>query len=402
MLLDNRTLLFSIVLVSAMMSFALAVVSKGQEHDGLKKWSVALALEAIAFALSALRGEIADVLSILLFGILMIGAQALKLAAIHEFRGIAWPRLQCLLPIALAALALLWLPYSDLRDRIIIGSLIYGAQMLMLVQALRGDVESSTGRAWWLLFGSTLTMLPLFALRALVAYFDVFAFAAPQNTIAPNPVQLAVFASLIALSLLGSMGFILMVKERADRALRAMAMNDSLTGIFNRRAFMERAEQEYAIARRNKTPLSLLMLDIDHFKHINDEYGHSTGDDVLVDIVRVLAQRLRKQDTLGRYGGEEFCITLPSTDAAGAMNLAETLRSAVEKTPLVGQRKEIFVTISIGVIACHASCATCSVPLKNLFENADAALYQAKRGGRNRAVMLSVGCAEKAAEEEVQ
>jgi diguanylate cyclase (GGDEF)-like protein len=396
MLLDNRTLLLSIVLVSAMMSLALAIVSWGRENEGLKKWSGALALEAAAFALVALRGEIDDIFSIFIASVMVVAAQSLKLAAIYEYRSVSWPRLQCLLPVALAFLALLWVPYADNRHRIIVGSLLYGAQMLMLVHALRGDAESSTGRAWWLLFGSTLAMLPLFALRAVVAYFDVFAFARPQDTVAPNPVQLAVFVGFIALGLLGSMGFILMVKERADRALRAMAMSDSLTGIFNRRAFMERAEQEYATALRNKTPLSLLMLDIDHFKNINDENGHSTGDDVLVDIVSVLAQRLRKQDTLGRYGGEEFCIMLPCTDAAGAMTLAETLRAAVEKTPLAAQRGEIFVTISIGVIACNAGCAACNVPLQGLFENADAALYQAKRDGRNRVVMLPAGCAEKA------
>ena len=392
MLLDNRTLIFSLMLLSAMMALSLAVVSWGREHDSLKKWAGAMALESFAWSLATARGAIPDVLSIVLFGILLVTAQAMKLAAIYEFRDLAWPRWQCLLPVGLAFLLLAALPYEDFRNRIIYGSLVYGVQLLMIMQVLRTDTESRTGRAWWLLFGATAAVLPLFALRAIAALFVGLEFATVQSSIAPNPVQLAVFVGLIALSMLGSMGFILMVKERADRAIRALAMIDSLTGVFNRRAFMERAEKEYAIAQRNKTSLALLMIDIDFFKRVNDEYGHPTGDDVLVDVARLLNSRLRMQDTLGRYGGEEFCILLPVTDEAGAMALAETLRSAVADTPLATGRKGISVTISIGVTVCPTSCADCNLGFYKLLDDADAALYQAKRDGRNRAVSLPNGC----------
>jgi diguanylate cyclase (GGDEF)-like protein len=392
MLLDNRTLLLSLVLVCAMMAISLAVASWGREHDSLKKWGGAMALESLAFVLAALRGDVPDFFGILIMGILMVGAQSVKLAAIYEYREIPCPRLQCFTPVALAAVLLIALPYDDVRDRLVLGSLVYALQMLLIMQALRGDVESRTGRAWWLVFGATLAIIPVFLLRGVVAYFGVYQFSSPQSSIAPNPVQMAVFVGIIGLSLMGSMGFILMVKERAERAIRLLAMNDSLTGIFNRRAFMDRAEKEYAIARRNQAPMALLMLDIDHFKSINDEHGHSIGDDVLVGIVQILNSRLRKQDTLGRYGGEEFCITLPGTDADGAMALAESLRASVENTPLIVGGKKILATISIGVMACQATCTTCNVALRALFDSADAALYQAKREGRNRAVMLPVHC----------
>ena len=392
MLLDNRTLLFSLVLISAMMASSLAVVSWGREQDSLKKWAGALALESLAWSLAAARGTIPDVLSIVLFGVLFVTAQATKLAAIHEYRDLPWPRWQCLLPVGLALLVLVALPYEDFRDRLIYGSLIYGAQMLMIVQILRTDTESRTGRAWLLLFGATVAILPLLALRAIVAFFGIFEFATLQSSVALNPVQLAIFVGSIGLSIMGSMGFILMVKERADRVIRSLAMIDSLTGVFNRRAFMERAEKEYAIAQRNKTPLALLMIDIDYFKRINDEYGHPTGDDVLVDVARILNSRLRKQDTLGRYGGEEFCVLLPATEEAGAMVLAETLRNAVESTLLATERKGISATISIGATVCPASCATGNPGFCKLLEDADAALYQAKHDGRNRTVMLPIGC----------
>jgi len=388
MLLDNRTLIFSLMLLSAMMALSLAVVSWGREHDSLKKWAGAMALESFAWSLATARGAIPDVLSIVLFGVLLVTAQSMKLAAIHEFRDLDWPRWQCLLPVALAFLILAALPYDDFRNRITFGSMLYGAQMLMLLQVLRTDTESRTGRAWWLLFGATTAVLPLFALRAIAAFFGIVEFATIQSSVAPNPVQLAVFVGLIALSMLGSMGFILMVKERADRAIRSLAMIDSLTGIFNRRAFMERAEKEYAIAQRNKTSLALLMIDIDFFKRINDEYGHPTGDDVLVDVARLLNSRLRKQDTLGRYGGEEFCILLPATDEAGAMAVAETLRNTVAETPLATERNSISATISIGVTVCPTSSVGCNLGFYKLLDDADAALYQAKRDGRNRTVTL--------------
>lgn len=392
MLLDNRTLLFSLMLISAMMALSLAVVSWGREHDSLKKWAGAMALESVAWSLGTARGEIPDILSIVLFGVFLVAAQAMKLAAIYEYRELPWPRWQCLLPVGLAALLLTALPYDDFRGRLIYGSLIYGAQMLMILQALRADTESRAGRAWRLLFGATVAILPLFALRAIVAYFGVLKFATVQSSIAPNPVQLSIFVGLIAMSMLGSLGFILMVKERADRAIRSLAMIDSLTGVFNRRAFMERAEKEYGIAQRNKSHLALLMIDIDFFKRINDEYGHPTGDDVLTDVARILGSRLRKQDTLGRYGGEEFCILLPATDEAGAMVVAETLRKAVAEAPLATERNGISVTISIGVTACPSFCTERNLGFYKLLDDADAALYQAKRDGRNRTVRLTIGC----------
>lgn len=396
MLFDNHTLVFSLMLISAMMALSLAVVSWGREHDSLKKWAGALALESVAFLLIDARGAIPDGISIVFPAVLTVAAQALKLAAIYEYRDLPWPRWQCLLPVGLVILIFLALPYGDFRGRLVYGSLIYGAQMLLILQILRSDTESRAGRAWWLLFGATLAIMPFVAMRAIAAFFRLVEFATIESTIAPNPVQMSIFVGFIAFGILGSLGFILMVKERADRAIRSLAMIDSLTGVFNRRAFMERADKEYAIAQRNKTPLALLMIDIDFFKRINDQYGHPTGDDVLTDVAQLLESRLRKQDTLGRYGGEEFCVLLPATDDAGAMAVAETLRHTVENTPLATGRKSLSATVSIGVTVCPANCDNCNIGFGKLLEDADFALYQAKHEGRNRTVILQIGCRDTA------
>ncbi|HEY3326374.1 MAG TPA: GGDEF domain-containing protein [Novimethylophilus sp.] len=393
MLLDNRTLLFSLMLISGLMALSLAVVSHRREREGLRKWAGALALESVVWLLIAARGMIPDILSIVVANLLMATAQSLKLAAIYEYRQWAWPRWQCLLPILLSLLLFASLPYEDVRSRIGYGSLVYAVQLLMIIQVLRTDMESRTGRAWWLIFGSAVVMLPMLALRSIAALTGAYVFAAPHTSVAPNPVQLAVFVCVTALDLLGSLGFILMIKERADREIRALAMTDSLTGIFNRRAFMAHAEKDMAAAQRSRLPLALLMIDIDLFKRINDEHGHSAGDAVLVEVTALLSSQLRRQDTLGRYGGEEFCVLLPATDETGALALAEKLRRAVEAIPLSIGHGSIPVTISLGVTAwLPTACESCLVDCSRMLEDADKALYQAKRGGRNRTVTIPSHC----------
>lgn len=397
MYLDNRTLLFSLMLISGLMALSLAVVARDGEQNGLKKWSGALMLEAVAWLLIALRGVISDTLSILVANLLLATAQAIKLGAIHEYRKLDWPHWQCILPVLFAVSIFVILPYDAMRARIALGSLLYSLQVTLTLRALRTDAGSRSGRAWGLVFYSYAVMLPMLLIRAAAALFGTVEFAGPNMSVAPNSTQLAVFVCLVALNLLGSMGFILMIKERADREMRALAMSDSLTKIFNRRALMAQAEKETAAAERNHLPLALVMIDIDHFKHINDQYGHAAGDAVLVEVARLLASQLRKQDTVGRYGGEEFCILLPATDEDGAVALAEKLRMAIAAASLPAGKTHISVTISLGITVWQTEMSPSDCG--QLLEKADRALYQAKAGGRNRTVVLSTPSSHKAPNE---
>jgi diguanylate cyclase (GGDEF)-like protein len=392
MLLDNRTLLFSLVMISALLALSLAVVARGNRRDGLRTWAGALGLESLAWLLISARGMIPDALSILGANLLMAGAQALKLAAVYEYRGLPWPRWRCLLPVLAMFLLVIALAYNDFRDRLLYGSLIYAVQMFLLLEILRTDTESRKGRAWWLLFGTTAAIVPILGLRALAALFDTTTFAAVQDSVAPNTVQMLVFVCVIALDILGSLGFILMEKERSDLELRALAMTDFLTRSLNRRAFTLRAEQEVSLAHRTGAPLALLMLDIDHFKQVNDRHGHAAGDIVLVEVARIIGSCIRKQDTLGRYGGEEFGVLLPATDQAGALVLAEKLRNAVASARFQFGPQPVSVTISAGVTVCQAQCARCPSDLHRLLEDADKALYEAKHAGRNCTAVKPAGC----------
>jgi diguanylate cyclase (GGDEF)-like protein len=158
-----------------------------------------------------------------------------------------------------------------------------------------------------------------------------------------------------------------------------MAIFDGLTQLHNRRYFEEFTEREIARCRRHKRPLSLLMFDVDHFKRINDEFGHLSGDHVLREMAAALSRRIRREELLARYAGDEFVVVLPETAPQDAMTLAETLRLIVQKTPFVFEGHALPVSISMGVGAMTPDIQTPA----QLVAAADAALYRAKQKGRN-------------------
>ncbi|HZW26075.1 MAG TPA: GGDEF domain-containing protein [Gallionella sp.] len=382
--LDPRTLLFALILANSLMALSLFVAaSNGKQRDGTRLWAVAMLLETLTWMLVAARGAIPDAFSLVVANGLKAGAHALALAAICEFQRRSAPRWQYFVPVVLAMLMAALLA-DDIRGRFAWGGLIFGFQLVLIARVLLTDKETRAGRAWRLLFGGLIVMLLVLGLRAAAALSGYAEFAQPQNAIAPHPVQIVSFIAIMATVLVGSVGFILMVKERTDREVLELAMTDSLTGIPNRRALMELSE--HALARRGSSPMALMMIDVDHFKRINDTHGHPAGDAVLRQVARLLSGRLRGGDVLGRYGGEEFCVLAPDTDAEGARTLAESLRDIISFRPLHTERGELSVTVSIGVACCPDDSAR---ELKDLLAEADAALYAAKEAGRNRVVSFT-------------
>jgi diguanylate cyclase (GGDEF)-like protein len=164
--------------------------------------------------------------------------------------------------------------------------------------------------------------------------------------------------------------------------LHDSADRDPLTGLRNRRAFDRALEREAARLERYGHPIGLLAVDIDHFKQINDRFGHEAGDAILKDLARLLEAGIRDVDVAARFGGEEFVVLLPETDLAAALEVGERLRAAVESMKKEWNGEPLPVRISVG---CSASPACVPDP-KLLVRSADAALYQAKREGRNRVV----------------
>ena len=168
--------------------------------------------------------------------------------------------------------------------------------------------------------------------------------------------------------------------QKALDELALMSRIDGLTQIYNRRHWQESLEQEHAKALRHHNELSLIMFDLDHFKVLNDTYGHQGGDKVLIEISKTVKSLLRVGDIFGRYGGEEFAIILPETNESGAVELAERICQVLVKTPLHFQDNIIHVSVSIGVSGLKID----DNSYEDMISNADIALYQAKANGRNQ------------------
>ncbi|WP_316858925.1 GGDEF domain-containing protein [uncultured Cohaesibacter sp.] len=169
-------------------------------------------------------------------------------------------------------------------------------------------------------------------------------------------------------------------KKKADLIARI----DLLTGLFNRRAFYEIAPKFIEQGRRHHRPVSIVMLDIDHFKTVNDKHGHGVGDRVLASIAKCLKTHIRSSDVVGRLGGEEFALLLPETDRSGAVALVEKLRKAVSDLSFSEESDHFHVTSSFGIV----STEDMEGPLEGLLTMADWALYQAKEQGRNRTIIF--------------
>jgi diguanylate cyclase (GGDEF)-like protein len=170
------------------------------------------------------------------------------------------------------------------------------------------------------------------------------------------------------------------VELEAVRQTQALTVRDALTGAYNRRLLQERLWSEAAFARRHRTPLSLILLDVDHFKQINDQHGHATGDAALRLLAQALTALTREEDMLARYGGEEFALVARGIDRNDTLALAERIRRSIEQQQLPTDRGSIGFTISIGVA--HSEGGEDADP-QTMFEAADRALYAAKDAGRN-------------------
>jgi diguanylate cyclase (GGDEF)-like protein len=173
------------------------------------------------------------------------------------------------------------------------------------------------------------------------------------------------------------------VEARYHEEIYNLMMTDALTQAFNKRAFSEALPREVGRAQRYKRPLSLVLFDIDHFKKINDTYGHVAGDSVLRQLAGLVRPRIREHDVFGRVGGEEFALLLPEVDSNGARIVAEKVRQAVAGARFLIKDESFSATISLGCSTLPAQGGVADV----LYEQADKALYAAKQGGRNRVVV---------------
>ncbi|GHU72124.1 hypothetical protein FACS189450_09340 [Spirochaetia bacterium] len=175
--------------------------------------------------------------------------------------------------------------------------------------------------------------------------------------------------------------------QKRESQFRYLASHDPLTGALNRRSFMERAGSDLRTAALEGAPCSIVMMDLDHFKVFNDTWGHQAGDEALRHVVTIISALLRKNDFLGRYGGEEFVFFFSHADQNTGIAVAERMREAIAGSSIQVESAQVIITASFGVcIAESAGGPAAAVPLESLIHNADLALYRAKAEGRNRVV----------------
>jgi diguanylate cyclase (GGDEF)-like protein len=188
--------------------------------------------------------------------------------------------------------------------------------------------------------------------------------------------------AISALETIAPYAAVQVVHARELVLMRFLAERDALTGLYNRRSFDQQMDAEIARFERYHRPFSVIMMDLDFFKKVNDQYGHDAGDDVLRTVGGIIASSLRDVDIAARVGGEEFALLLPETDKAAAVEIAERIRRRIETTEITAAGHRLQVTSSAGVMAVPANASD----VGNVMRAADQLLYEAKRLGRNRVV----------------
>ncbi|MCZ8252796.1 MAG: GGDEF domain-containing protein [Hylemonella sp.] len=372
------TLLLINVLVTATLALSLGVVSSRERRDGLFWWAAALAIHTLAYTLYGLRGQVPDWASVLLANTLLAAYFALILEGLFQFQQRVPSRLLIWGPVLLLPLLLAML-LEQIQARVVVVGLLFTLQAAYTVHVLMQRRRETPGRGQYFVVAAYGVLIVMMLGRVLLTFTGGLRLGSITDS---NLIQAITFVLATLCLMLISLGLVLMTKEQADARNRRLALQDDLTGLHNRRFIFEVLGQQLALAERHGWPMALLIVDVDHFKRVNDTHGHLVGDQVLRELATCIRGRLRAQDIAGRWGGEEFIVLLPDTDAAGATVLAEDLRLAVmQHRCLDPQGQPLPLTVSIGL---HAQPRPTGAQRDELLAAADQAMYQAKRLGRNR------------------
>ena len=380
MSLDVRTIVVMLVVSSVLMTVTLALGTRSDRGHGFVRWNTGLALVALGWLLVTARGMLPDLIAKSAADALLLAGLCSQLAAVLEFGGARpWGWLQTAPAAALFAVTL------PLMDDYALFTLATGAGYCAAFVATglaAARLGSNAGPARWMLAGSYLAAAAVLAARTVLVMSEP---AGSAGLFSASALHALAFLMLFVATSMGSLAFLLMLRERAEGEIRRLAMFDALTGLYNRGAFMDLAERELARARRSMAPVAVLMLDLDNFKRVNDDFGHQAGDRVLKEFSALAGRCLRAGDLLGRYGGEEFCAVLPGATPGQALAIAERIRLATAERPI--GRLPRPTTISVGIANGAAGVA---MPLDAAIARADKALYRAKNEGRNRVNALDL------------
>lgn len=378
MLLDTKTLMVMLTFVVLVTSLALHITWRlNRSVPGIREWSAGFLCISAGIILLAAQKIIHPLISIILADILIITGYYLIWRGVCLFKGGSTLHTRKFVAVA-ASVAVVILYLTFIADnpgaRILVVTWVIAVQLLLL--AIEFFHNMPHRNAATLLTGITCSLH--FCVHTALGFIIMFG-PTLRSVFDPTLANQLIFMGGFNTAILLAFGLIIMTTARLQADLQQQASSDPLTGILNRRAFFTVADPLLARCQRDAEMLSVLVIDLDNFKHINDNYGHATGDEVLKLFVSVTTSTLRGQDILARYGGEEFVILLPDTDPRQAAEVAERIRTrfrqASEEVPELPN-----ATVSIGLAERHND----DHALDTVIARADQALYAAKQAGRDR------------------
>ncbi|MBP2001972.1 diguanylate cyclase (GGDEF)-like protein [Paenibacillus shirakamiensis] len=336
-------------------------------------------LQAAAWGTLIFREILPSIINIPLVNSLLLAGSAFETIAVLKVQNAYSIKVRKLYKFLIACSILgfnaIYILHNQENIRIIWGSIFLASFLAYpAYRMLRGSANSRLTRVMGSLYSIVLICLLVRILLTLRIHTSLSLFN-------QSLYQTLSYLNIYFIMLLGNMGFILLSKEEADQRITRWATYDDLTQVLNRRTFIEQAEKSLQKLAAQRKPVAFILFDIDHFKMINDTYGHSVGDEVLRILSSRCIQMLNSRGYISRYGGDEFAILLPNMCDIEARQFAEQFRNNVEATPF--EDMPVHPTVSMGLVT---TVATDSIHLNRLYHLSDIALYEAKRKGRNQVV----------------
>jgi len=380
-MLDVFTLLVVLVVTHLLTTSVIYMNWRIHAHvPGVKEWAIGRILVTVALLAFALRNQLPPLPSILVGnGLLFLGSYVVYVG-IRKFIGAGTPKHRPYL-VAIGLWTLVIGYFATVEDSLLIRAMLSGAftalysafQVVILFRYNKGRYTTAK------MFQGVMAVHCLFN----VSWPIGLPFLLDSNHLLgqTSAFQLYFFEGIIV-SILSACIYVAMTAEYLHKDLRNQAEYDVLTNSINRRAFTPLAEHILARRAREHSPVSLMMMDLDHFKNINDTYGHQVGDEVLRQVAMTIRSTLRSQDVLCRFGGEEFIVLCPNTPSGAADQIAERIRAATAALRIQANSVSLTVTLSIG-FATYPSNSKLN-DLEILIQAADLALYSAKDNGRNQ------------------
>ena len=367
---DPRTVLLLTGALGGFMAVVLYMLRRNYPPaiKGIGEWALSMALGLVAGLLFTAVGKIPVLLSVTLPTIAYLAAAYISFMGTQRFFGVVPKPLPWVIWIGLAVLGSTWFLFVDpsyssrLRLNLVVMVSLFVAQGSLIFQRSR---HSYAGRIALIV----LTIATGIHLMRLVSTFFYPVGSNVMDPSIPSVVYITVYSFLVPI---GAISQVIMATERLRTELEHVATHDSLTDAYTRRYMNEACQRELERSERHGREMSLMLLDIDHFKSVNDTLGHQAGDRILTEFVAGIRTQLRSADLLGRFGGEEFVVILPETSPEVAMVVAERIRSTMAD--------RAGPTVSIGITTNQSGGDT----VDSLLARADAAMYRAKANGRNR------------------